>query len=50
MEETASRGAEVGGVFACVKALLGSGGAAAVKITATALAVATTAVGGGPTP
>lgn len=44
MEETASRGAEVGGVFACVKALLGSGGAAAVKITATALAVATTAV------
>jgi hypothetical protein len=44
VEETASRGADVGGVFACVKALLGSGGAAAVKITATALAVATTAV------
>ncbi len=38
------RGADVGGVFACVKALLGGGGAAAVKITATALAVATTAV------
>jgi RNA polymerase sigma factor (sigma-70 family) len=38
------RGADVGGVFACVKALLGGGGAAAVKITATALAVATPAV------
>ncbi|HXE92446.1 MAG TPA: RNA polymerase sigma factor [Gaiellaceae bacterium] len=38
------RGADVGGVFACVKALLGGGGAAAVKVTATALAVATTAV------
>jgi hypothetical protein len=37
------RGADVGGVFACVKALLGGGGAAAVKITATALAVASVA-------
>jgi RNA polymerase sigma factor (sigma-70 family) len=38
------RGADVGGVIACVKALLGGGGAAAVKVTVTALAVATTAV------
>ena len=37
------RGADVGGVFACVIALLGGGGAAAVKITATALAVASVA-------
>jgi RNA polymerase sigma factor (sigma-70 family) len=38
------RGADVGGVLACVKALLGGGGAAAVKVAATAIAVATTAV------
>ena len=38
------RGADVGGAIAFVKALLGGGGAAAVKVAATALAVATTAV------
>jgi RNA polymerase sigma factor (sigma-70 family) len=38
------RGADVGGALACVKALLGGGGAAAVKVAATAIAVATTAV------
>jgi RNA polymerase sigma factor (sigma-70 family) len=38
------RGADVGGAIAFVKALLGGGGAAAVKIAATALAVATTTV------
>jgi RNA polymerase sigma factor (sigma-70 family) len=38
------RGADVGGILACVKALLGGGGAAAVKVAATAIAVATTAV------
>jgi RNA polymerase sigma factor (sigma-70 family) len=36
------RGADVGGAIAFVKALLGGGGAAAVKIAATALAVAAT--------
>jgi RNA polymerase sigma factor (sigma-70 family) len=39
------RGADVGGAIAFVKALLGGGGAAAVKVAATAVAVATTAVG-----
>jgi RNA polymerase sigma factor (sigma-70 family) len=38
------RGADVGGVIAFVKALLGGGGAAAVKVAATAIAVAATAV------
>jgi RNA polymerase sigma factor (sigma-70 family) len=38
------RGADVGGAIAFVKALLGGGGAAAVKIAVTAIAVATTAV------
>jgi RNA polymerase sigma factor (sigma-70 family) len=38
------RGADVGGILACVKALLGGGGAAAVKVAATAIAVASTAV------
>jgi len=38
------RGADVGGAIAFVKALLGGGGAAAVKIAATALAVAATTV------
>lgn len=38
------RGADVGGAIAFVKALLGGGGAAAVKVAATAIAVATTAV------
>jgi RNA polymerase sigma factor (sigma-70 family) len=38
------RGADVGGALAFVKALLGGGGAAAVKVAATALAVAATAV------
>ena len=38
------RGADVSGALACVKALLGGGGAAAVKVAATAIAVATTAV------
>ena len=38
------RGADVGGAIAFVKALLGGGGAAAVKVTATAIAVAATAV------
>src|SRR4029078_10735639 len=39
------RGADVGGAIAFVKALLGGGGAAAVKVAATALAVAATTVG-----
>jgi RNA polymerase sigma factor (sigma-70 family) len=38
------RGADVGGAIAFVKALLGGGGAAAVKVAATAIAVAATAV------
>jgi RNA polymerase sigma factor (sigma-70 family) len=38
------RGADVGGAIAFVKALLGGGGAAAVKVAASAVAVATTAV------
>jgi RNA polymerase sigma factor (sigma-70 family) len=38
------RGADVGGAIACIKALLGGGGAAAVKVAATALAVGTAAV------
>jgi RNA polymerase sigma factor (sigma-70 family) len=38
------RGADVGGAIAFVKALLGGGGAAAVKIAATAIAVAATAM------
>jgi RNA polymerase sigma factor (sigma-70 family) len=38
------RGADVGGAIAFVKALLGGGGAAAVKVAATAFAVAATAV------
>jgi RNA polymerase sigma factor (sigma-70 family) len=38
------RGADVGGAIAFVKALLGGGGAAAVKVAATAMAVAATAV------
>jgi hypothetical protein len=38
------RGADVGGAIAFVKALLGGGGAAAVKIAATAIAVAATTV------
>jgi hypothetical protein len=38
------RGADVGGAIAFVKALLGGGGAAAVKIAATAVAVAATTV------
>ena len=38
------RGADVGGAVALAKALLGGGGAAAVKVAATALAVATAAV------
>ena len=38
------RGADVGGAIACFKALLGGGGAAAVKVAATALAVATATV------
>src|SRR5204862_2401105 len=38
------RGADVGGAIACFKALLGGGGAAAVKVAATAIAVAATTV------
>jgi RNA polymerase sigma factor (sigma-70 family) len=38
------RGADVGGAIAFAKALLGGGGAAAVKVAATAIAVAATAV------
>jgi RNA polymerase sigma factor (sigma-70 family) len=38
------RGADVGGAIAFVKALLGGGGAAAVKVAVTAVAVAATAV------
>jgi RNA polymerase sigma factor (sigma-70 family) len=38
------RGADVGGAIACIKALLGGGGAAAVKVAATALAIGTAAV------
>jgi RNA polymerase sigma factor (sigma-70 family) len=38
------RGADVGGAIACIKALLGGGGAAAVKVAATAIAVGTAAV------
>jgi RNA polymerase sigma factor (sigma-70 family) len=38
------RGADVGGVVACVKTLLGGGGAAAIKLGTTAAVVATAAV------
>ena len=38
------RGADVGGAFACVKMLLGGGGAAAIKIGSTAALVATATV------
>jgi RNA polymerase sigma factor (sigma-70 family) len=38
------RGADVGGAIACIKALLGGGGAAAVKVAATTLAIATATV------
>jgi RNA polymerase sigma factor (sigma-70 family) len=38
------RGADVGGVVACVKTLLGGGGAAAIKLGTTAALVATAAV------
>ena len=38
------RGADVGGAITFVKALIGGGGAAAVKVAVTAIAVATTAV------
>jgi RNA polymerase sigma factor (sigma-70 family) len=38
------RGADVGGVIACVKTLIGGGGAAAIKIGTTAAIVATAAV------
>jgi RNA polymerase sigma factor (sigma-70 family) len=38
------RGADVGGAIACVKALLGGGGAAAIKVGTTAAVVATAAV------
>jgi len=38
------RGADVGGAIACIKALLGGGGAAAVKVAATAVAIGTAAV------
>ncbi len=38
------RGADVGGAIACVKTLLGGGGAAAIKLGATAAVVATAAV------
>jgi len=48
VEETAARGADVGGAIAFVKALLGGGGAAAVKIAATAVAVAATTVAARP--
>ncbi len=40
------RGADLGGAIACIKALLGGGGAAAVKIAATTIAVATAAMAG----
>jgi hypothetical protein len=39
------RGADVGGAIACVKTLLGGGGAAAIKVGTTAAVVATAAVG-----
>jgi RNA polymerase sigma factor (sigma-70 family) len=42
------RGADVGGAIAFVKALLGGGGAAAVKVAATAIAVAATTVAAAP--
>src|SRR5262245_37926692 len=44
------RGADVGGVIACVKTLLSGGGAAAIKIGTTAAVVATAAVAGGSAP
>ena len=44
------RGADVGGVIACVKTLLGGGGAAAIKIGTTAAVVATAAVTAGSAP
>jgi hypothetical protein len=44
------RGADVGGAIACVKTLLGGGGAAAIKVGTTAAVVATAAVGAVTTP
>jgi RNA polymerase sigma factor (sigma-70 family) len=44
------RGADVGGVVACVKTLLGGGGAAAIKLGTTAAVVATAAVTAGSAP
>jgi RNA polymerase sigma factor (sigma-70 family) len=44
------RGADVGGVVACVKTLLSGGGAAAVKLGTTAAVVATAAVTAGSAP
>jgi RNA polymerase sigma factor (sigma-70 family) len=44
------RGADVGGAIACVKTLLGGGGAAAIKVGTTAAVVATAAVGAVSTP
>lgn len=44
------RGADVGGVVACVKTLLGGGGAAAIKLGTTAAVVATAAVAAVSTP
>jgi RNA polymerase sigma factor (sigma-70 family) len=44
------RGADVGGVIACVKTLIGGGGAAAVKIGTTMALVATAAVAAATTP
>lgn len=44
------RGADVGGVIACVKTLIGGGGAAAIKIGTTTAFVATAAVAAATTP
>jgi RNA polymerase sigma factor (sigma-70 family) len=44
------RGADVGGVIACVKTLIGGGGAAAIKIGTTTALVATAAVAAATTP
>jgi RNA polymerase sigma factor (sigma-70 family) len=43
-KKRARRGADLGGALACLKMLLGGGGAAAMKITGSALAVATAAL------
>jgi hypothetical protein len=43
------RGSDFGGIAGVLQALLGGGGAAAVKVAATAVAVATTAVAAAPT-